>query len=298
MARTLAIPYKRFEGLRVSPSLIQADEEQNGRAFNYNQADLADLLADLRSGKGIKTPVEIVPVPIEGGTGARLKIGFRRWLAACEYLKENPEYLLPCVWGESKDAQGDLEDNARENAHRKNLSIIDQGHVALRLQGEPTTSGGRTLEEISEILSVSVAQVGQAIKLVSELPQALQKEVHTKGMTASDAFVLLKVPEPARAEAMAQAEAVVQAPPERPKLGRGRPPGSSAVRQIAEDAGARLTRNMSQLKKYLQMAIDEDGPGSNKGEVALKGALLAFIAGELTERQMDTRFGVNCKVKV
>ena len=75
------------------------------------------------------------------------------------------------------------------------------------------------------------------------------------------------------------------------------PPKERTVRDAARDAGAKVSMRMPEFKKYLQEAIDEDGPGSNKGEVALKKKLLEFLDGKFTGRTMDNHFNTNCKMK-
>jgi len=202
MARTLAFPYKRGEIIQTSPANIQYDEENNGRAFLYLPTEFQDLLEDLRSGKGILTPIWCSPISIEGGNGLKLVAGQRRLLAGLEYLKENPDFLIKVLVVEPEDDLDALEMNARENSGRKDLSIIDHGHIAVRLREEPTKTGGRTLEQISKILNISQAQVTQAIKIVEGLPEVVQKAIHQGKIKTDDALTVLKVSDPAKRKDM------------------------------------------------------------------------------------------------
>jgi len=315
MARTLSFSYKRGELIQTTPANITFDEENNGRAFLYAEDDLADLLVDLESGKGITSPIWVAPHQTELGQGLKLVAGHRRLLAALQYAKNNPNYLIRCLVVEPKDEQEALEMNARENSKRRALSIIDQGHVALRLREEPTNTGGRTLAEIADILNISQAQVSQAMKLVEQLPERAQRAVHFGWVTVDDALTILKVPDPQTRENLVAeyitsgnriVPEVISVPdpllepeiqsenesetPETPETPRN-------VRTAAREAGARVGLRLPELKKYLKQAVDEDGPGSNKGEVEIKKGLLDFISGKFGEKKMDSIFGSNCKVK-
>lgn len=320
--------YKRGEVIQVSPLNVAFDEENNGRAFLYRLEDLQDLLIDLRSGRGIIAPIWC---SLTDG-GLRLVAGTRRLLAALEYLKEgNPKYLIKVLLVSPKDDLDALEMNARENAGRKNLSIIDQGYIAKSLREEPTRTGGRTLDQIARILNVSPAQVNQSIKLVTELPMHVQRAIHEGKVTADDALVTLKVPDPEKRaelvesldkpepeyktitvsewpeggtklieafeEKIAQVVDDEEAKNAVPFSSPDPPPDPEppTPRQAARAAGAKVSLRMPELKKYLQVAIEEDGPGSNKGEITLKKALLDFIAGKFGEKKMDSVFYDNCK---
>lgn len=320
MARTLAFAYKRGEVIQTSPANISFDEEQNGRAFLYSASDISDLLEDLRGGKGIHTPLWCRPFTLEaGGQGLFLVAGQRRLLAGLEYLKENPEYLIKVLMVEPKDDQETLEMNVLENAGHNGLTIVDQGHVALRLRSEPTKTGGRTLDEIAKLLHVSQAQVSQAIKLVEGLPESVQRLIKAGKISSSDALDVLKVSDPDKRKALIEeffadrikTKPLVISEPIQPVGQVERPipveaeaapvPEESApgrnIRDSVREAGGKVSLRMPELKKYLQLAIDEDGPGSNKGEVQLKKKLLEFIEGKFSQRTMDGHFNNNCKMK-
>lgn len=187
---------------------------------------------------------------------------------------------------------------------RKNLSHIDLGSVAKRF-----VDGGKTIEETRLILGVSPAQVTQHIKLVTELNEHTQLLIHTGKMTADDAFALLKIEdkdERAKViekvfqediqlgdteESLGEVELDVETP-------KGQESSKSkTVREAVRDSGGKLTVRLSELKKYLKEAIEEEGPGSNKGEVEIKRSLLSYLDGELTGKQLDNRFNKYCKEK-
>jgi ParB/RepB/Spo0J family partition protein len=297
MARTLSIESKRFEGREVYPRDLIVNQEENGRAFAYTVADVADILEDLEAGRGIMQPVTVVPVKTDAGQGLKLVIGYRRHFAANVWGQSHPEFMLPCVLDtDKKDDVEILIDNLRENVAKKGLTIIDHGKAAERLAG-----AGKTQKEIKEVLGLgSEAQVSQALKLVTELPEAVQIKVHKGEITADDAFTLLKVKDPEkRAEVVAQ---VLAGPTSEPKeegepqeLKSPRGARSAAIREAAEEAGAVITMKMPGFKKYLNEAVDEEGPGSNHGEVELKKAILLRLEGKISDKQLDNKFGKYCK---
>ena len=59
-----------------------------------------------------------------------------------------------------------------------------------------------------------------------------------------------------------------------PRSQKGRPSIREAVREAGGNVG---NVRMPELKRYLQQALDEEGPGSNKGEVELKRSLLSYL---------------------
>lgn len=314
MARTLAFPYKRGEIINTSPVNITFDEEQNGRAFLYAPGDLSDLLVDLRAGRGIHTPIWCRPITTEAGQGLKLVAGQRRLLAGLEYLKENPDFIIKVLVVEPKDDRESLEMNALENSKHKGLSIIDEGHIAVRLREEPTVGGGRTLDQIAEVLNIDVSRLQKAIKLVTDLPEVAQKAIHTGKVTVDDAVTVLKVSDPYIRRSMIE-EFIIGKKPEVPQQPVGqeeRPvpvtaaaaqeepepePKKRNVRDAAREAGGKVPLRLPEIKKYLQEAIEEDGPGSNKGEVKLKQKLMLFVAGEISQRTMDDWFNKLCKSK-
>jgi ParB/RepB/Spo0J family partition protein len=299
MARTLSIESKRFEGREVYPRDLIVNEEENGRAFPYTVTDVADILEDLEAGRGIMQAITVVPVKTETGPSLKVIIGYRRWFAANEYGKTHPDFMIPCVLETDKyKSEVDiLIDNLRENVAKKGLTIIDFGKAADRL------SGFKTQKEIKEILGLgSEAQVSQALKLVNELPEAVQVKVHKGEITADDAFTLLKVKDPEkRAEVVAQVLATPVSEPkeegEPQELKTPRGARSAAIREAAEEAGAVITMKMPGFKKYLNEAIEEEGPGSNHGEVELKKKILLRLEGTISDKQLDNAFGKYCREK-
>jgi ParB/RepB/Spo0J family partition protein len=300
MARTLSIESKRFEGREVYPRDLIVNQEENGRAFPYTVADVADILEDLEAGRGIMQAITVVPVKTETGPSLKVIIGYRRWFAANEYGKTHPEFMIPVVLETDKDkSEVDiLVDNLRENVAKKSLTIIDHGRAAMRL-----TESKYNQQEIKLILGLgSEAQVSQALKLVTELPEAVQIKVHKGEITADDAFTLLKVKDmQKRAEVI---QNVLSSPPptvqemqEPQELKAPRGARSAAIREAAEEAGAVITMKMPGFKKYLNEAIDEEGPGSNHGEVELKKKILLRLEGTISDKQLDNAFGKYCKEK-
>ena len=246
----------------------------------------------------------------EGKTVPFLVAGQRRLYAALAYMKDNPEYLIQFKWVDPKTARQQLILNIRENVGHKALNIIDVGTNALRLRDEPTEEGGLTLDAIAEILNVSQPQVSQAIKLVEGLPETAQRAIASGKVKIDDALTILKVPDVTRRAALIDeflnGNKMPLNQPEQPVGQEDRPvpegagvvtsnpvdqPPARTVREAARDEGAKVSVKMGEFKQYLQEAIDEDGPGSNKGEVALKKAILKFLNGEITSRKtLDNHF--------
>lgn len=297
MAVELSVPSSRFEGKRLQPQHINFNPEDNGRAFPYTLADLSDLLSDLEGGTPLKQPLLVKKRWADKSVW--LVAGYRRLAAGLEYAKTHPDFTLPVIFDNPKDELEQLITNIRENVARKTLTHIDLGHDAARLQ-----AAGKKVGEIANILEVSAAQVTQHIKLVTELGEREQKLVHEGKLSADDAFALLKVPAENRSaattsiieqlEPSSRVDSVEgsEGPTESGKS------ASAAVRAIARESGAVLTVRLPEFKKYLKEAIEEEGPGSIKGEVELKKSLLEFLEGKLTQKQLDNRFAKFCKEKV
>ncbi len=204
------------------------------------------------------------------------------------------------------------------------------------LREEPTRTGGRTLEQIAKRMRISQPQVTQAIKIVEGLPEVLQRAIAKGTVTADAGLTVLKVEDPEKraglieqllAGKFTKEPKVVVIPPagsrvdlssnepvgiETPKEPTGQaerpmPKGTedkepkedkkANLRDAVRDAGGKVALRLPELKKYLQEAIDEEGPGSNLGEVKLKKAMLKFLAGEIKPRTMDDNFNKFCKMK-
>lgn len=320
MARSFSFPSKRFEGFSINPQDITVQWDDNGRAFPYTQEDIQDLISDFQSGQGIQQPVVVKPWKTEDNPkGLKVIAGFRRLYAAQTWQREHDEaFTIPVIIEEPDSRRGELVLNIRENVARKDLSHIDLGHNALLLQGQ-----GMNNEEISEVLGVSPAQVTQHLKLVVELPEVVQMAIHRGQLTADDAYALLKVPAEDRlrffnkhikeindtstengstgsadnsddSSESLEGEARSNAPAGPSKGSKGR----TSIRERVRESGVNVGGvRMPGFKKYLQMALDAEGPGSNKGEVELKRSLLSYLEGDLTDKQLDNRFEKFCKIK-
>lgn len=319
MARNLAIPFGRFEGMKVKPGDILFDIADNGRKFPYTDADVTDLLADFAQGAGVQEPLTVRVVQTPEGRFLKLLKGFRRLHAANLWAVEHPDFQVPVLVADPEEGLKTLILNIRENVVRKNLNAIDLGDDARRLQ-----EYGKSGKEIADILGVSEAQVSQHLKLVTELPEFIQVLVANRTLTADDAFTILKVDPKRRAEVLAQyldgkatkilsqasdegeiiTDAVQnpEAPESMPKndaSNKGKGTREPTVRELAAAAGADVgSIRMPELRRYLKDAIDTDGPGSNKGEVTLKKKLLMFLDRKINDKEMDEQFNRVCKAKL
>lgn len=295
--------------MEISPSLLRFNPEDNGRAFPYGDADLVDLLQDLEMGVGIREPVLVQSID----TDLWVVAGIRRTLAGRVWAETHPDYLLPIALVENLSPMDALILNIRENVARKELTIIDVGSDAARLR-----AGGKTGAEIKTILGLgSEGQVSQAIKLYTELPEYIQLLVHNKTISADDAFTLLKIDNIDKRqdvlntylEGKATAQLV-----EAKEAGENvsldvinpdaetypsRPPSNKkkeTLRELAVEAGAPVgALRMPELKTYLKDALEMEGPGSHKGEVALKKALLEFLERAITAEDLTKKFERICK---
>lgn len=290
--------------METLPSLLKFNPDDNGRAFPYQTADLADLLLDLSEGRPIRERVLVQEVNDELWVLA----GIRRTMAGQEWEKTNPDYLLPIELVENMNPLDALILNIRENVARKELSIIDIGSNASRLRAH-----GKTGAEIISILGLkSEGQVSQAIKLFTDLPEYIQLMVANKTITADDAFTLLKIEDGAkRSEVLrgyleSKANAALTSARQNgenvsldvisPDRETNSPPPPSnkkkaeTLREMASNAGADLgAMRMTEFKKYLQEAVDMEGPGSHKGEMVIKKLLLQLLDRSITPEIMDTK---------
>lgn len=291
MARSFSFPVSRFEGFRISPSDIQVNWEDNGRAFPYELADVTDLLGDLRAGRDYHSPLVVKPVKLDdGGRGVKLVAGYRRLYAALEFVQESPDFKVPVIVEEPEDEKATLILNVRENVARKDLNHIDRGHVIERFQAL-----GMDKKEIAETLEISDAQVGQLLRLVTELSERIQFLVKGGQITADDAFAILAITDPDAREAFVtsllaeKSESSIKPPTSNKKT----------VREKVREAGGNVGAvRLPEFKRYLSEIVDTDGPGSNKGQVELCKSLLEYMSGKLAAKQLDIRFEKFCRAKV
>jgi ParB/RepB/Spo0J family partition protein len=313
MARSFSFPSKRFEGFSVSPGSITVDWNDNGRAFQYTKEDIQDLLQDFEEGQGIQQPIVVKPWKTEENPkGLKILAGFRRLYAAIVWADTHDDFTIPVIIEEPEDRRAELVLNIRENVARKDLSHIDLGHNAQLLQAE-----GMTVDEASKVLGVSQAQVSQHLKLVNELPEIIQQAIHYGRITADDAYALLKVENSEERlrffyehlketngstrdsdSSDDSSESLERGDASDAPVGPARKKGRTSIREKVREAGVNVGGvRMPGFKKYLQQALEEEGPGSNKGEVELKRSLLDYLDGELTDKQLDNRFEKFCRQK-
>lgn len=299
MALTLVTPYSRGELGKIDPRLILFDEAKNGRGFPYVPEDYKDLTQDLRDGVGINVPIQCSVVKKTDGQYLDCVAGFRRMRAALDFVKEVPEYQIKFIITKVESEYDSLIQNVRENAGRNDLGIIDQGRSALRLQELPTETGGLSLDQIASLMRVSPAQVSFAIKVVSECPEVIQRLLAKKGCSIDSVSLALRADGKTRSEifdAILKGKAtiaVVPASGEEEEDGKS-PKKEKTLRDAARDSGAKVARKVKEINTYYQEAIEEDGPGSNKGEVQLKKKLIEFNSGKISSRTMDEWFNKCC----
>ena len=334
MASIRNFPYKRFEGMKIPAKDLVIVSEDNGRTFPYSLNDIQDLLEDFRAGIGILQPIIVTALDKDK---VKVAAGYRRAYAAQEFSKESPEFLVPCVLVDSADDTKTLELNIKENTNRIDPSFIDRANNADRLlaAGKSTeevagilrcspAQVGQYMKVVRELeprlqflVHTRVMTADAALNLIKEFaPEdrgaVIDKILEDQANKILDDEVAAAVdqerPElseapgtgdnlpPKRKKESTKLDSVPQEEPGAPKKGSVT---ANAVRRAKEDVGGEVSssRKMPELKRYLQEAIDEEGPGSNQGEVAVKKALLEWLSGKLGTKALDNRFGNNCKVK-
>lgn len=321
MAIKLSIPSSRFEGVRVSPSSIRVVWENNkSRAFPYSLEDVQDLLQDFEEGRFVRAPLTVKKtdeVP-------ELIAGYRRLYASLEWEKTHPDFTVPVLFEKPETERESLILNARENIVRKDLTPMDFASLAIAFEEQ-----NLSVTETAKILGVSDAQVTQHKKLIRELPEFVQVLIHKRTITADDAFTIIKVAPEDRIKVLneyleAKATKILQESspnldavydgvqevysenrpePEVQEIssnkGKGETKSGRSLREIATDHGANVgSKRMPEFRRYLQEALDTEGPGSHPGEVALKKEILKFLDGKLSGKQMDNKFEKFCKERV
>jgi ParB/RepB/Spo0J family partition protein len=319
MPRKLDYSTRRFEGLLADPRDVVAEEADNGRAYLYTQDDTKDIVRDLELGLGIKQPVSGRAIKDqEGKLTASIVAGYRRWAAAKLYVEKHKNEegfdprVLPILFVDPKDELEIFRLNVRENTAKKDLTQVDKADIVDRF-----FRLGFKDYDIAEELGCSLAQVGQYKKIHDLLGEKEKKALHNGTMAMDAALTLVKMRED---EAKGKIEAGTtdklvdevlvseDSGSEEKDSSNGDEEKDSSnepkslrvstqeIKERATQAGTNVgAMRMAEFKKYLQQAIDEEGPGSNKGEVALKQKMLDFIARKIGEKSMDNAFNTNCK---
>jgi ParB/RepB/Spo0J family partition protein len=293
MSRQLDIDTRRSELLQVFPRDIVVDEGENGRAFCYTEDDCLDLLEDLEAGKGIKVPVECRPVNYDGKKTLKLVAGYRRHKAAVIFNAAHPDnpVRIMVVVKEINTEQA-LIDNIDENLRRKALTPPDFAKIVAKLENH-----GRDRAEIAQILRCSESQVGQYLE-VGMLPERIQRLAARRGTSMDTLLTLRALPDEEQESALEEALKRAGVTVEEVASGR-RKLEAKVVREVAREKGADVgSMRMSEFKKYLENAVEREGPGSTAGAVRLQKQLLRFLEGKFGEKAMDNVFDECCKSRL
>lgn len=327
--RKLDIPKQRFEGVRVKPSDIIVNWDNNrSRSYTYSPEDVQDLLDDFSDGLPIINPLtaEIIdnkPVLIAGYR--RLYAGLIWEFGDGEAIAPHPDFTVPILFAKPNSPTETLVLNARENVVRKTLNAVDLGQLAVDFE-----SAGFNNIETAKKLGVSEAQITQHKKIFRELPEFVHILIKRGTLTADEALTLIKVDPKDRMKVLndylegvgtkihQEAEQSSEEPEEEKSIHSDKPSFAESfvpvgesnnrkqktektktLREVATESGTNVgSLRMPEFKRYLKEALESEGPGSHPGEVALKKALLSYLEGKLSSKQMDNKFEKFCKEKI
>ena len=190
--------------LRLSPDMIVADTENNGR--RYHSVDVDELATEILEDGQLLQPVG-VSGPYKKGEGKpeykgkyRLNFGFRRWQAMCMIIDggmatgtpgEEALSMIDCTLL-SPDAGDDKTAflyNLAENVSREQLNPMDQAHNIVKLIDE----FGMTNAEAAKELKISASAASQ-LKALMKLPVSLHKHLASGRIGASVGYELSRQP--------------------------------------------------------------------------------------------------------
>jgi len=296
---------KRSDIYSVDPYKVVVKEELRGRKIPPT-AEAIMLLA-----VSMLARTQIQPVSCRRLDDKRLLLtaGFTR-CAAARIIREgfdfqgehhhDPDFMLKVVLAECNDEEA-LKRNIVENCHRNETSPIDDAHNQNKLRERY----GMSDADITRLYEYgNPNKVGQLKKLLS-LSDEEQTLVHNGDLSVSAALKLLPLDADKRAEVVANAT-----------KDTGKVDGSSITAQVRDhhlnddnsdtsddgmddvfgtqasddtdtEPAKKITRSMREVKNYLnERAEDEEMEVYHD----VLNALLGFIAGTKTERQMDNAF--------
>ncbi|QNH27211.1 ParB/RepB/Spo0J family partition protein [Xanthomonas theicola] len=155
---------------------------------------LAELAASLRK-HGQLDPIKVRENPQPGGTPYMLMDGECRWLAAADAKLGRLRALLIA---DALDADAILDRQFAANVHRDNMTLADQArYLEKRRQG-------RTLEQLSELCSLSVPRISKILATASATGSAAEARDAglTKDAETVTALGVLEKHDPAAAAAI------------------------------------------------------------------------------------------------
>lgn len=162
---------KSFDGASpvrlIDPALVRPSKWANRHGDSFENADFAELRAEIESAGGNVQPVRVRPLaaPLNGSTGPRYEIVFgHRRHRACLDLGIPLRALV-----EDASDQELFEAMERENRGRKNLSAWEQGCMYRRALDEGLYP---SLRKLADAVKVDVSLVSKSVSL-ARLPDAV-----------------------------------------------------------------------------------------------------------------------------
>ena len=190
--------------LRLSPAMIAADTENNGR--RYHNVAVDDLAMEILEDGQLLQPLGVTG-PFKKGEGKpedkgkyRLNFGLRRFQAmqmiidgglAVGSPNEDALSMIDCTLlsSEAGDDKAAFLFNLAENVSRESLNPMDQAHNIVKLIDE----FGMTNAEAAKELNISASAASQ-LKALMKLPVSLHKHLASGRIGASVGYELSRQP--------------------------------------------------------------------------------------------------------
>lgn len=257
----------RSDLFHIDPAEIVVDEALNGR-YRAHDSEAVEELAKSLLEHGQQQPVQVRRLQ---DNRVQLVLGYRRWKASMHInATMNPEkpFKLQCRVVDANAEEAFLR-NVIENHHRRECNPMDYAYQHRRLREDH----GWEDKRIAEFYQRSPAWVQQHRDLL-HLDGATREKVARGELATNAARDIAQLPEASRQEI------IQQATNENGRIDAG------AVREAVRAQGGKRARTVKELRVFFDSFTGED---STEKEQTLARDFLAFIAGELTERQMANR---------
>lgn len=306
---------KRGEFFFVSPGEIQVDHSLNGRWTEHAEDDVTDLAESFHR-EGQLQPCLVRKV---AGNKLQLVAGYRRHAAVVKHNELYPDSPLQLkVIVTTVNDQEAFFRNVEENRARKSTSPVDDAVNQRKLRD----AMGWKDKDIAALYKMSQGYVSQLKKILT-LSRKTQEKIHAGKLTVAVALDLASLPTDRADAIVEEATAEVAAeeaakPPEPVKKKAGRPKkteevaeepipvtdepepkkgkkdkrGGSITGKVraklqteAQTTGGKApSKTLAEVKDFFQSLT---GPAEDRNLVAFAENVLAFIAGEVGEREME-----------
>lgn len=258
---------------------IIVDHSLNGRKDGHGEEEVASLAQSILD-HGQQQPVVVRRLPHD--KTVQLVSGYGRHAAVAyinAHLSPPSPVLLSCRIVECNEEQAFLR-NLVENIDRAETTPIDDAHNQRRLR----EVFGWAEDRIATFYKRSVSSLAASRRLLTLSP-AIQKEVSEGTLPATAAVELTKVPEEVQ-------QPIIDAARDT----NGHVNGAEVktrVRQARQESGEKTssTRSMKEVKQFF---ADMTGPAESEKVRTLAKAILKYLAGESTDKQMENAVAKAC----